>query len=28
VNGTILREDGRDALDPTGPLPGAVLRGA
>ncbi len=27
VNGTILREDGRDALDPTGPLPGRLLRG-
>ena len=27
VNGTILREDGRDALDPTGPLPGQLLRG-
>ena len=27
VNGTILREDGRDALDPNGPLPGQLLRG-
>jgi N-acyl-D-aspartate/D-glutamate deacylase len=26
VNGTILREDGRDALDPAGPLPGRLLR--
>jgi len=23
----VLREDGRDALDPTGDLPGQVLRG-
>ncbi len=27
VNGTLLREDGRDALDAEGPLPGTVLRG-
>ncbi len=27
VNGTVLREDGRDALDPMGALPGRVLRG-
>ncbi len=27
VNGTVLREDGRDSLDPTGALPGQVLRG-
>jgi N-acyl-D-aspartate/D-glutamate deacylase len=27
VNGVVLREDGHDALDPTGPLPGQVLRG-
>jgi N-acyl-D-aspartate/D-glutamate deacylase len=27
VNGTILREDGRDALDPSGELPGRLLRG-
>jgi hypothetical protein len=27
VNGTLLREDGRDALDPAGPLPGRLLRG-
>ena len=27
VNGTLLREDGRDAVDPMGPLPGHVLRG-
>ncbi len=27
VNGTILREDGREALDPTGALPGQLLRG-
>ena len=26
VNGTLLREDGRDAVDPAGPLPGRVLR--
>jgi N-acyl-D-aspartate/D-glutamate deacylase len=26
VNGTLLREDGRDAVDPEGPLPGHVLR--
>jgi N-acyl-D-aspartate/D-glutamate deacylase len=27
VEGTLLREDGRDVLDPEGPLPGRVLRG-
>ena len=27
VEGTVVREDGRDALDPRGPLPGRVLRG-
>jgi N-acyl-D-amino-acid deacylase len=27
VNGYVLREDGRDALPPDGPLPGRVLRG-
>jgi N-acyl-D-aspartate/D-glutamate deacylase len=27
VNGVVLREDGRDSLDPDGPLPGRVLRG-
>ena len=27
VNGVVLREDGRDAVDPDGPLPGHVLRG-
>jgi N-acyl-D-aspartate/D-glutamate deacylase len=27
VNGTLLREDGRDAVDPAGPLPGRILRG-
>ncbi len=27
VNGTVIREDGRDSVDPTGPLPGRVLRG-
>jgi N-acyl-D-aspartate/D-glutamate deacylase len=27
VNGVVIREDGRDAVDPTGPLPGRVLRG-
>jgi len=27
VNGTIIREDGRDLVDPEGPLPGRVLRG-
>ena len=26
VNGTVLRREGRDALDPAGPLPGRVLR--
>jgi N-acyl-D-aspartate/D-glutamate deacylase len=26
VNGTVLRSDGRDAVDPDGPLPGRVLR--
>jgi N-acyl-D-aspartate/D-glutamate deacylase len=28
VEGTLLREDGRDVLDPGGPLPGRVLRSA
>lgn len=27
VNGTVLREDGRDAVEPAGALPGQVLRG-
>ena len=27
VNGVVIREDGRDAVDPAGPLPGRVLRG-
>jgi hypothetical protein len=27
VNGTVLRENGRESLDPEGPLPGRVLRG-
>jgi N-acyl-D-amino-acid deacylase len=27
VNGTVIREDGRDAVDPAGALPGRVLRG-
>ena len=27
VNGRLLRRDGKDVLDPTGPLPGRVLRG-
>ena len=27
VNGVVIREDGRDALAPDGPLPGRVLRG-
>lgn len=27
VNGIVLREDDRDRVDPTGPLPGRVLRG-
>jgi len=27
VNGRIVREDGRDAVDPDGPLPGRLLRG-
>ena len=26
VNGTLVREDGRDSVDPEGPLPGHVLR--
>src|SRR5438067_2248216 len=26
VNGVVIREDGRDAVDPEGPLPGRVLR--
>ena len=27
VNGTLIREDGRDVVDAEGPLPGVVLRG-
>jgi N-acyl-D-aspartate/D-glutamate deacylase len=27
VNGTVIREDGADAVDLAGPLPGRVLRG-
>ena len=27
VNGVVIREDGHDAVDPDGPLPGRVLRG-
>ena len=27
VNGTVIREDGRDALADTAPLPGRLLRG-
>ena len=27
VEGTSIREDGRDVVDPDGPLPGHVLRG-
>jgi N-acyl-D-aspartate/D-glutamate deacylase len=27
VNGAVLRRDGKDALDPAGPLPGKLLRG-
>ncbi|HSD09762.1 MAG TPA: amidohydrolase family protein, partial [Candidatus Binatia bacterium] len=27
VNGVAIREGGRDAVDPEGPLPGVVLRG-
>jgi N-acyl-D-aspartate/D-glutamate deacylase len=27
VNGTLIREDGRDVVDAEGPLPGAILRG-
>jgi N-acyl-D-amino-acid deacylase len=27
VNGVVLRQDGRDAVDPEGPLPGHLLRG-
>jgi N-acyl-D-aspartate/D-glutamate deacylase len=27
VNGTIIREDGQDRIDPAGALPGRVLRG-
>jgi N-acyl-D-aspartate/D-glutamate deacylase len=27
VNGTVIREQGRDVVDPDGPLPGRVLRG-
>jgi hypothetical protein len=26
VNGVLLRRDGRDAVDPAGPLPGRLLR--
>ena len=28
VNGTLVREGDRDVVDPEGPLPGTVLRGA
>ena len=28
VGGTLIREDGRDVVDPSGPLPGRVLRGS
>ena len=28
VNGVIIRERGKDAIDPLGPMPGQVLRGA
>jgi N-acyl-D-aspartate/D-glutamate deacylase len=27
VNGTVIRDDGHDAVDPEGTLPGRVLRG-
>jgi hypothetical protein len=27
VNGVLIREDGKDCVDPEGPLPGQVLRG-
>jgi hypothetical protein len=27
VNGTVIREDGRDVVDAADPLPGRVLRG-
>ena len=27
VNGVVIRGEGRDAVDPAGPLPGRVLRG-
>jgi hypothetical protein len=27
VNGIVIREEGRDRVDPEGPLPGRVLRG-
>jgi N-acyl-D-aspartate/D-glutamate deacylase len=27
VNGVAIREDGKDVLDPDGPLPGRVVRG-
>jgi N-acyl-D-aspartate/D-glutamate deacylase len=27
VNGTVVREEGRDVVDAAGPLPGRVLRG-
>jgi N-acyl-D-aspartate/D-glutamate deacylase len=27
VNGTLIRQDGRDVVDPAGPLPGRLLRG-
>ena len=26
VNGVVLRQDGKDAVDPEGPLPGQILR--
>ena len=28
VNGVVLRQDGKDAVDPEGPLPGQILRGS
>jgi len=28
VNGVVLRQDGKDTVDPEGPLPGQVLRSA
>jgi hypothetical protein len=27
VNGTVIRRDGADAIDPAGALPGRLLRG-